>query len=119
MGSGWTGLLHVLLDDYGGVVAAEAEGVGEGSAHGAVLCLAEGEVEVVVDFGIVVAFFVVDCGGHDIFLDGFDAEHCFEGAGGTEQVSGHGFGGRDVELVSFVAEYFEDGFDFGDVAHGG
>ena len=39
---------------------AEAKGIAEGGAHGALLCLVEGKVEVVVDVFVVVAFFVVD-----------------------------------------------------------
>ena len=41
-------------------MAAEAERVAQSGAHGALLRFVKGEVEVVVDLGIVVAFFVVD-----------------------------------------------------------
>ena len=53
----------VLLDDDGGVVAAETEGVAQSGANRALLCFVEGEVEGVVDFLVVVALLVVDGGG--------------------------------------------------------
>ena len=58
----------VLLQDAASIVATEAESIAEGSAYGALLCLIEGEVEVVVDILIAVVLFVVDCRRYDVVL---------------------------------------------------
>ena len=58
----------VLLQDAASIVATEAESIAEGSAYGALLCLIEGEVEVVVDILIAIVLFVVDCRRYDIVL---------------------------------------------------
>ena len=58
----------VLLQDTASIVATEAESIAEGSAYGALLCLIEGEVEVVVDILVAVVLFVVDCRRYDVVL---------------------------------------------------
>ena len=58
----------VLLQDAASIVATEAESIAEGSAYGALLCLIEGEVEVVVDILIAIVLFVVDCRRYDVVL---------------------------------------------------
>ena len=100
-------------------MAAEPERVAQGGAHGALLGLVEGEVEVVVDLFVAVVVLMVDGRGHDVVLHGQDAGQCLDGAGGTEQVARHGLGRGDVELVGVLAEHFLDGFGLGDVAHVG
>lgn len=73
-------------------MSAESEGVAQCGAYGAFLCFVEGEVEVIVDVFVVVAFFVVDGGGDDVFLDGEAAYHGFNGSGCSEEVACHGLG---------------------------
>ena len=58
----------VLLQDAASIVATEAESIAEGSAYDALLCLIEGEVEVVVDILIAIVLFVVDCRRYDVVL---------------------------------------------------
>lgn len=58
----------VLLQDAASIVATEAESIAEGSAYGALLCLIEGEVEVVVDILIAIVLFMVDCRRYDVVL---------------------------------------------------
>ena len=113
-----TDLFFVLLYNDTGIVSAETEGVAQCGAHGALLCLVEGEVKFVVDVGVFVAFLMVDGGRHDVFLHGHEAEEGFHGSGCAEQVTRHGLGGADVELVGMLAEHFLNGFHFGNVAHG-
>ena len=100
-------------------MATEAERVRQSGAHGALLCLVEGEVQIVVDLGILVALLVVDGGGDDVVLHGEHGGHGLYGTGGTEQVAGHGLRRRDVQFVGCVAEDFLDGLGLRDVAHMG
>ena len=58
----------VLLQDTASIVATEAESIAEGCAYGALLCLIEGEVEVVVDILIAIVLIVVDCRRYDVVL---------------------------------------------------
>ena len=58
----------VLLQDAASIVPTEAESIAEGSAYGALLCLIEGEVEVVVDILIAIVLFMVDCRRYDVVL---------------------------------------------------
>ena len=58
----------VLLQDAASIVATEAESIAEGSAYGALLCLIEGEVEVVIDILIAIVLFMVDCRRYDVVL---------------------------------------------------
>ncbi len=58
----------VLFNDYGGVVTAESERVGEGCTYRTVLSLVEGEVESVVDVLVLVSFLMVDGWGHNVVL---------------------------------------------------
>ena len=102
-------LFLVLLYDAASIVTAEAECVAEGSTYGAVLCLVEGEVEVVVDVFVTVIVFVVDGGRHDVVLNRETADECFYGTCGTEEVTCHTLGRRDVELVSVLTEETCDG----------
>ena len=55
-------------------MAAETEGVGKHGIDVAFLSLVEGEVEVIVHFGVVVSLLMVDSGGDDTVGDGFYAE---------------------------------------------
>ena len=55
-------------------MSTESEGVGKHGVDVAFLSLVEGEVEVIVHLGVVVAFHVVDCGGHDSVGYGLHAE---------------------------------------------
>ena len=100
-------------------MTAKAECVAHGSAHLTLLCLVEGEVEIVVDFLIVVTLLVVDGGGHDVVLHSQYGSHSLNGTGGTQQVTGHRLRRADVEFVGSLAEYLLDGFGLGDVAHVG
>ena len=61
-------VLSIFLECYTCVVATESEGVADGSAHLALLCFVECEVEVVVYLLVVVALGVVDGRGHDAVL---------------------------------------------------
>ena len=83
------GLFFEFLDDDGGIVTAKAEGIGERSANGAFLSLVEGEVEIVIDVLVLIAFFMIDSGRNDIFLNRLDAEDSFHSSGGTEEMAGH------------------------------
>ena len=100
-------------------MASETERIAERRTNGAVLSLLESEIQIVVDFFVYVFGIVVDCGRHDILFDGLNGEHGFQGAGSTQKVSCHRLGGRYVEIVSVVSEYFLDGLDFADVADRG
>jgi len=112
-------LLAKFFDDDAGVVSPEAEGIGEGGVDFSCLGFVEGEVEVVVDVGVVVVGLVVDGGWDDVVVDGEDGSDGFQCPCGAEEVSGHGFGGTDVEEVGVLSEDLFDGFGFGDVANGG
>lgn len=70
MGGVWLyarGFLH-LFDDQGGVLAAEAEGVGEGAGEG----LLSGLVGDVIEVAIGVRGLVVDGGGNEIVVHAQD-----------------------------------------------
>ena len=99
------------------VVSAEAESVAHCGAHGALLCLIEREVEVVVYLLVLVGVVVVDGGRYDVVLYRQHAHHCLYGSGGTEQVAGHRLGRADVQLVGCVAEDVLYGLGFGYVAY--
>ena len=62
---------------------------------------------------------MVDGGGNDVVADSQCAEHRFHSTGGTEQVACHRLGGADIDPLYAVAEYFLNGFYFGDIAYGG
>ena len=61
-------LFFVFLYDTASIVSAKAEGVAQSSTYGAFLCFVKCKVEVVVDFFVLVAFFVVDGGRNDVVL---------------------------------------------------
>ena len=61
-------LLGILLEDDACVVATEAKRIAQCSTHGALLSLVEGEIQLVVDFGIIVSLLMVDGGRHHIVL---------------------------------------------------
>ena len=64
-------LFGELFDYHACVVSSETERVAQRRAYLAFLRLVEREVQVVVDFFVVIAVGMVDCGRHDVFL------HCF------------------------------------------
>lgn len=99
-------------------MAAETEGVGKHGIDVAFLSLVEGEVEVIVHFGVVVSLLMVDSGGDDTVGDGFYAEEGLKGSCGTEKVAGHRLSGAEVDLISVVAEYFLYSFHLATVAYG-
>ena len=80
-------LLLVFLEDDGGVVATESEGVGEHGSHVTLLGLVECEVEVVINLRIIVALCMVDGRRHDSVGDSLNAEDSLQSAGGTEKVT--------------------------------
>ena len=64
-------------------MTAKAEGVAESSTNHALLSLVEGEVQIVVDLGIIVALLVVDGGRNDVVGYAQYAEHGLDGSGCT------------------------------------
>lgn len=60
-------LIIIFLEDNTGIVSAKAESVAHSGAHGALLCLVECEIEIIVYFFVLVVFFVVDCRRYDVF----------------------------------------------------
>ena len=98
-------------------MTAETEGVAQGSTYLTLLCLVEGEVEVVVDFLVLVIFLMVDGRGNDVVLHGQDGSHSLYGTGGTEQVTGHTLRRRDVELIGSLTKHILDGLGLRDVAY--
>lgn len=105
-------LVVVLLHDAASIVSTETKGVGEGGAHGALLCFVESEVQVVVDVFIVVALLVVDGGRYDVVLDRQAASDAFYSTSSTQEVARHRLGRRNVEVVSVLAKYLCDGLGF-------
>ena len=63
-------LLSVFFENHTGVMTAKAERVAQCSTHFTLLCLIEGEVQVVVDFLVFVVFLVVDGRRNNVVLHG-------------------------------------------------
>ena len=108
----------ILLDDAAGIVSAESESIGERRTYGALLSLVEGEVHVVVDVFVAVVLIVVDGRRHDVVLHRKAANDGFNSTGGSEEVTGHRLGGRDVEFVGMITEELRDGFRLRNVTDG-
>ena len=83
------GLSVILLHDAASIVTSEAEGVAEGCTHGTLLRLVEGEVEVVVNVFVIVAFLVIDGGRNDVVLHCKAACNGFYCASCAEKVTCH------------------------------
>lgn len=102
-------LCLILLHNAAGIVTTEAEGVAQSSTYGALLCLVEGEVEVVVDVLVAIVVLVVDRRRHDVVLYREAAEDGLYSTCSTEKVPRHTLGRRDVELISVLAKELGDG----------
>lgn len=76
----------------------------------------ECEIEAVVDFGIIGK--MVDGRRDDSVAKRQDGGDGLDGAGGSQEMAGHRFGGTDAQLVCMVPEYAQDGFGLGNVAQG-
>ena len=73
-------------------MSAKSESVGKRGIDSAFLRLVESEVQVVVDFGVIVSLRMVDGGGYDIVCYSPYAEEGFYCAGRAEQVACHRLG---------------------------
>ena len=100
-------------------MAAETECIGEGSSDFALLRLVESEIEVIVNFRIVVSLCMVDSRGHDAVVHSLNSEESLDSSGRAEKVACHRFSGAEVHLVCVVAEYFHHGLRLRTVADGG
>ena len=54
---------------------------------------------------------------NNIVLNGQHCCHSLNGAGGTQQMTCHGLGRTDVQLVSCITEYLLDSLGLRDIAH--
>ena len=98
-------------------MSTKTEGVAHSCTHLALLRLVEGEVEIVIQLGVFVAFLVVDGGRNNVVFHSQNAHHSLYCACCTEHMAGHRLGGTDVELVGCFAEHFLDGLCLGNVAY--
>ncbi len=57
-------------------------------------------VQVTIGIGMV----QVDGRGNNACLNGHNRDHCFNGTGGSQGMSGHRFGGTDGQAISMIAK---------------
>src|SRR5262249_30086606 len=82
-------------DDEAGVMAAEAEAVGDGTAH----ALLAGPIRHVVEVALRVGLVEVDRRVNHPLPDGQGAGDEFHAAAGAEQMADHALGAADRELL--------------------
>ena len=100
-------------------MTTKAEGVAETSTNLALLGLVECEVQIVVNLWVVIALLVVDRGRNDVVLDSQYSNHSLYCASGTQQVTGHRLGRRNVQLEGCITEYLLDGLSLRDITNVG
>ena len=106
------GLVLILLHDAAGIVTTKSEGVGEGSTHSALLSLVEREVHVVVNVFIAVVLLGA-AGAVEAIVCCLSVQNdIIPPTISTEEVTCHRLSRGDVELVSMLAKYLADSFDF-------
>ena len=76
--------LLILLEDDACIVTTETESVTEGNTHRALLSLVEREIEVVVNFRVLVILSVVNRWGYNVILDSEDTDHRLNSTSSTE-----------------------------------
>ena len=99
-------------------MTAETESVRQSDVHSALLSLVEGEIQLIVNFRVEVIVGVIDSRRHDVARHRLHAEESLEGAGSTEQVSGHRLRRAYIQFISIIAPKFLDSLNFRQVAYG-
>ncbi len=82
-------------------MSTETESIAEGEIYTAVCCLVEGEIER-GDVGVVRE--MIDGWGDDVVLHGQNSSDGFNGASSSEQVSRHGLGGVERNILGMFTK---------------
>ena len=103
-----------LAQGHGGVVAAEAERVGQGAADIRLAALVGNDIQVT---GLV-GDLIVDGSGHKAVVETQGRDDGFHRTGSAQHVTRHGLGGTDHQLVGVAAEDLADGHGLTGVVEG-
>src|SRR5258708_26235405 len=98
-------------------MAAEPEGIAHGYFHGMIGRFSQQNIQSAGYFRA--QMFRIDRSRNEGMPDTHQAGDRLDGAGGPQEVAGHGFGGADDQPFRFVTKKAGDGSDLAQVAYGG